>query len=249
MFGVKGLEADPEKSKTTLILPQVGIFVHRDKMSAEAQSLAHKIRDKFSHFCLATRLHIKQFFQDWDKLGRNKVTDKQFRQVLATIKFDMTDPECKAICDFYRASDGYVNYLEFINDTNPDNIQRQPLAQSHATNFPVLSSPTYQPNTEIESKFGLATEQSKFFASQNFEPEQTMNLNRIQQPPSEYDSHIPNYSYMIDLSVDPIKILERIKRDVRISRTRLREYLQDFDGLRKGLITQNKFFGSLDKLK
>jgi hypothetical protein len=54
---------------------------------------------------------------------------------------------------------------------------------------------------------------------------------------------------MIDLSVDPIKILERIKRDVKISRTRLREYLQDFDGLRKGLVTQNKFFGSLDKLK
>ena len=54
---------------------------------------------------------------------------------------------------------------------------------------------------------------------------------------------------MSDIGVDPMKILERIKRDVRISRTRLREYLQDFDGLRKGTMTWNKFFGSLDKLK
>ena len=46
-----------------------------------------------------------------------------------------------------------------------------------------------------------------------------------------------NYTYMSDLSVDPNKVLERIKRDVRVTRTRLREYLQDFDSLRKGLIT------------
>lgn len=58
-----------------------------------------------------------------------------------------------------------------------------------------------------------------------------------------------NYSYIPDLDVDPVKVLERIKLHVKTSRTRLKEFLQDFDPLRKGLIAPNKFFGSLDKLK
>jgi len=49
--------------------------------------------------------------------------------------------------------------------------------------------------------------------------------------------------------VDPNFVLSRIKKAVKTSRTRLKEYFQDFDQLRKGVITTNKFFGSLDKLK
>lgn len=251
IFGVKGLEMEPEKSKTMYSVPTTSTFAMREGMSPAACDLAFKIIRKFKHFCLATRLYIKQFFQDWDKLGRNKVTDKQFRQVLATVKFDLSDGEFKAICDYYRSSDGYVNYVEFIKDTNPElNPEIQmPISQAHATSFAVLSSPKYPPNQEIEQKHGLTTQNANFFASQTLKPEQTQTLSRMVQPPSDSDGHIPNYSYMIDLNVDPVKVLERIKRDVKISRTRLREYLQDFDGLRKGLITQNKFFGSLDKLK
>lgn len=54
---------------------------------------------------------------------------------------------------------------------------------------------------------------------------------------------------MQDLKTDPNFILDRIKKAVRTSRIRLREFMQDFDPLRKGTCTSNKFFGSLDKLK
>jgi hypothetical protein len=68
--------------------------------------------------------------------------------------------------------------------------------------------------------------------------------------PVSYDHDgTPCYAVMEDLRVDPNFVLQRIKKAVKTSRIRLKEYLQDFDPLRKGVITANKFFGSLDKLK
>jgi len=68
---------------------------------------------------LATRLYVKQFFQDWDALGRNKVTPKQFHQVLVTVRFTIAEPELKAVVKYFMTDDGYVNYADFINMTVP----------------------------------------------------------------------------------------------------------------------------------
>lgn len=73
----------------------------------------------FSFFCMATRLDTKQFFQDWDRRGRNKVTPKQFRQVFATVNFPVSDKEFDAICrQYYCPEQVYIRYVDFINDTN-----------------------------------------------------------------------------------------------------------------------------------
>ena len=69
------------------------------------------------------------------------------------------------------------------------------------------------------------------------------------EPVSYGEDGTPCYAVMEDLRVDPNFVLQRIKKAVKTSRIRLKEYLQDFDPLRKGVITANKFFGSLDKLK
>lgn len=63
------------------------------------------MKRKFQFFCKATRLDIKQFFQDWDKLGRNKVSPKQFRQTLATVNFILSDEEFQAVVKIYAAED------------------------------------------------------------------------------------------------------------------------------------------------
>ena len=38
------------------------------------------------------RLDAKSFFQSWDRHNRFKVSPKQFRQVLATFGFELTEP-------------------------------------------------------------------------------------------------------------------------------------------------------------
>lgn len=60
------------------------------------------------------RLDIKDLFANWDKLSCFKVTPKQFRQVLATIGFNLTEEENSAICKLYASEDekeGLVKYL------------------------------------------------------------------------------------------------------------------------------------------
>lgn len=235
VFNVKQLEINPLKE------PEIHFSQHkksRETMSPPEIDLANKVIEKFKFFTRATRLYVKQFFQDWDHLGRNKVTPKQFRQVLATVKFNLTDPEFKAITKFYVCEDGYINYVDFIRDTTPDN----------------MLIPGQNPSTFSQS--GLN-------ALQTSVPFETAQENGVQNSPMHahstpnvaFKDHLvsvqfpPNYSFMVDLNVDPNKVLEKIKKEVRISRTRLKEYLQDFDGLRKGTMTWNKFFGSLDKLK
>ena len=144
----------------------------------------------------------------------------------------MTDPEYRAITNFYLCDDGLVNYVEFIKDTTPDIMT-------------TASETDPKPQTQI-SRSGLT-------AVTGFQTEEVSGTQtggpRANGNSREGPASAPNYSYMPDIDVDPMKVLERIKRDVRISRTRLREFLQDFDTLRKGTMTTNKFFGSLDKLK
>lgn len=36
------------------------------------------------------RLEPKQYFENWDKLNRLKISPKQFRQVLNTLGFDLS---------------------------------------------------------------------------------------------------------------------------------------------------------------
>ena len=235
VFNVKRLEMNPNREA------EIQFSQHkktRDTMSPADMDLANKVIEKFKFFTRATRLYIKQFFQDWDHLGRNKVSPKQFRQVLATVKFNLTDPEYKAISNYYLSDDGYVNYVDFIRDTTPDGMNS-----------------TGQPSSTLH-KSGMNS-------LQNSVPFQTAAETGVQSSPAaqnnqgnnQFKEHLesvqfsPNYSFMVDLNVDPMKVLEKIKRDVRITRTRLKEYLQDFDGLRKGTMTWNKFFGSLDKMK
>ena len=229
VFNIKHLEMNPEREGNVELRVTKSV---RSAMGPIETDLAKKVIDRFKFFTQATRLYIKQFFQDWDKLGRNKVSPKQFRQVLATVKFNMTDPEYRAITNFYLCDDGLVNYVEFIKDTTPDIMT-------------TASETDPKPQTQI-SRSGLT-------AVTGFQTEEVSGTQtggpRANGNSREGPASAPNYSYMPDIDVDPMKVLERIKRDVRISRTRLREFLQDFDTLRKGTMTTNKFFGSLDKLK
>eukprot|EP01016_Furgasonia_blochmanni_P015088 TRINITY_DN1811_c0_g2_i3.p1 TRINITY_DN1811_c0_g2~~TRINITY_DN1811_c0_g2_i3.p1 ORF type:complete len:956 (-),score=361.13 TRINITY_DN1811_c0_g2_i3:227-3094(-) len=118
IFTVKGLERNPAFEFVPINLDKTLV---RHALSPQETEYAEACKARFRDYCKATRLDVKQFFMDWDKLGRNKVTPKQFRQVLTTVKFAMSDEEVAAICRMYASEDdsGDVRYVNFINDTNP----------------------------------------------------------------------------------------------------------------------------------
>lgn len=95
----------------------------RREVTEEEAALAEEVRKRFTEFSRSNRLDIKQFFQDWDKLGRYKVSPKQFRQVLATNYFLLNEEEFRVICKVYASEDGKeVRYVDFLNDTRPFNF-------------------------------------------------------------------------------------------------------------------------------
>ena len=78
--------------------------------------------ESFKEYQLINRLDTKQMFENWDKLNRWKVSPKQFRQVLATVGFSLSEEENAAICKLYASDDedeSEVCYLEFLKDTKP----------------------------------------------------------------------------------------------------------------------------------
>lgn len=167
--------------------PTTKISYGRRGISAEELALANKIKNSFKEYQLVNRLDTKQLFENWDKLSRFKVSAKQFRQVLATVGFNLSEEENKAICKLYASDDedeSEVCYLEFLKDTKPYDF-------------------SYMTVIKDEVKRGTGERKP-----------------------------IPN-------NIEDI--LYDLRKTTKLNRLRYREYFQDFDPLRKGLVKRNKY--------
>ena len=133
VFNIKQLEKDPYRETFTPL--QINL-TSRQMMTPDEIKCAEKVIEKFKYFCFATRLYVKQFFQDWDALGRNKVTPKQFRQVLVTVRFNLSDEEFKCCTKFFLTEDNYINYADFIEMTQPQKSTNGE-AQTSGSNFSI----------------------------------------------------------------------------------------------------------------
>lgn len=91
----------------------------KESPTAAELDLAEEVKNKFREFSRSNRLDIKQFFQDWDRLHRNKISPKQFRQVLAMNYFEISEEEYKVLCKVYGTEEGDIRYIDFLNDTKP----------------------------------------------------------------------------------------------------------------------------------
>ncbi len=117
IFTKKELEKD-----ATLAVTKPATFTKYGTVNPPKQdkSLASKLVGKFKEKLRRERLDAKSFFQSWDRHNRFKVSPKQFRQVLATCGFDMTDTEAEALFKNYANQDGEIEYLKFLADANPE---------------------------------------------------------------------------------------------------------------------------------
>lgn len=77
------------------------------------------------------RVRIEEFFRDFDKLRKGKVTGPQCKSILSQLNFNLTEEEYQSLIAKYRTEDGMFNhkaFCDFINlaftkkgiDKNPD---------------------------------------------------------------------------------------------------------------------------------
>ena len=63
------------------------------------------------------RVRIEEFFRDFDKLRKGKVTVTQFKTVLSMLNFNLTEDEFESLAKKYNA-DGMFNYYDFTHVIN-----------------------------------------------------------------------------------------------------------------------------------
>mmetsp|Transcript_12612 Transcript_12612/g.12422 ORF Transcript_12612/g.12422 Transcript_12612/m.12422 type:complete len:107 (-) Transcript_12612:406-726(-) len=66
------------------------------------------------------RVRIEEFFRDFDKLRKGKVTIYQFKSILSMLNFNYTDNEFQALAEKYKTNDpdGKFNYFAFCDFIN-----------------------------------------------------------------------------------------------------------------------------------
>ena len=77
------------------------------------------------------RVRIEEFFLDFDKLRKGKVTKNQFMSILSMLNFNLTSEEFQSLADRYQTDDNQFSYKDFCANINSAfttyGIQKMPL--------------------------------------------------------------------------------------------------------------------------
>ena len=92
------------------------------------------VESRIQHAVVMKRIRIEEFFFDFDKLRRGKVTKPQFESTLSMLSFNLTKEEFQSLAEKYRTSDPefLINYKAFSASINKAfttyGIQKAPTA-------------------------------------------------------------------------------------------------------------------------
>jgi Ca2+-binding EF-hand superfamily protein len=64
------------------------------------------------------RIRIEEFFRDFDKLRKGKVTGPQLKSILSQLSFNLTEEEYQSLIAKYQTSDNMFNYFAFCDSIN-----------------------------------------------------------------------------------------------------------------------------------
>jgi hypothetical protein len=87
---------------------QAGVHIANDPYDVEKRLQAAVVMK---------RVRIEEFFRDFDKLRKGKVTVPQFRSVLSMLNFPLTEAEFASLAHKYDA-DGHFAYAQFCATIN-----------------------------------------------------------------------------------------------------------------------------------
>lgn len=89
------------------------------------------------------RVRIEEFFRDFDKLRKGRVTVPQFKSVLSMLNFALTDAEFESLAEKYRAEAGTFNHAQFTHTINAAFTQKGIDKDPRASVKPVTQDDTF----------------------------------------------------------------------------------------------------------
>jgi Ca2+-binding EF-hand superfamily protein len=115
VFTKKGLEKDIDKP---LDNARTQTLYGRAAATRDETSQVQSILDGFTEVIRKNRLDAKSFFQDWDRHKHFKVSQKQFRQVLVLLGYQLSVEQVQCVATKYGEANGEIRYAEFLRDAN-----------------------------------------------------------------------------------------------------------------------------------
>jgi Ca2+-binding EF-hand superfamily protein len=78
------------------------------------------VEDRIRSMVVMKRMRIEEFFRDYDKLRKGRITRQEFKRVLACFNFVYTEDELEALCNKYKTNDPEVffDYPAFVASIN-----------------------------------------------------------------------------------------------------------------------------------
>lgn len=78
------------------------------------------VEDRIRSCVVMKRIRIEEFFHDFDKLRKGRVTQNQFSSILSQLGFNLTNEEYQNLCEKYVTNDPerFFNYVAFCASIN-----------------------------------------------------------------------------------------------------------------------------------
>jgi hypothetical protein len=78
------------------------------------------VEDRLKAIIVMKRVRIEEFFRDFDKLRKGRVTRNQFKSILSSMNFTLTNDEFKALAKKYETADPerFFRYTDFCANIN-----------------------------------------------------------------------------------------------------------------------------------
>ena len=105
----KGPTSDLDVINNRFMQPRVEIF--NDPSDVE---------DRLRAAVVERRVRIEEFFRDFDKLRKGRVTRTQFKSILSELNFNLTDDEFESLAEKYQTNDPerFFRYTDFVANIN-----------------------------------------------------------------------------------------------------------------------------------
>ena len=78
------------------------------------------VEDRLRAAVVERRVRIEEFFRDFDKLRKGRVTRTQFKSILSELNFNLTDDEFESLAEKYQTNDPerFFRYTDFVANIN-----------------------------------------------------------------------------------------------------------------------------------
>ena len=119
----KKIGVRPKQVSTFFKQPTEGLDVINNRFMQDHVDISNDpsdVEDRLKAIIVMKRIRIEEFFRDFDKLRKGRVTRPQFKSILSSMNFTLTNDEFKALAKKYETADPerFFRYVDFCKNIN-----------------------------------------------------------------------------------------------------------------------------------